>query len=163
MTVYKNRLTPYKDFTYQGELDLGKSLGKKDYRPLLGVNRCEVDVAVYLGDDDHIYCDYGISATLVLEDSRTLEPFEEEVSLSDSVEILPSPLEEGEGYIFEGSSFELEELILAIMKSSLPIAPKKEGSELPPSTEDYDVYVEGEEKDEEGFVYRQEPSEDEEA
>ncbi len=162
MIVHKNRINPYKDFTFSGEIDLSEFLKRKDYRPLLGVRHCEVDAAVYLGDDDHLYCDYDIDSTLILEDSRTLEPFDFDQELRDSVEILPSPLEEGEGYIFEGPTFELEELILAILKSSLPIAPKKEGSKLPPSTEDYEVYVEGEEKADDDFVYSEEPKEEDE-
>ena len=161
MTVYKNRLTPYKDFTYTGAIDLSEAIKKKDYSPLLGVSNCEVDVAVYLGDDDHIYCDYDISAALSLQDSRTLEPFNDDLSLSDSVEILSSPLDEGEGYIFEGTTFELEELLLSIIKTSLPLAPKKEGSELPPSTEDYEVYVEGEEKNDPSYLFLEEEKEEE--
>lgn len=62
-----------------------------------------------------------VKGRLEVYDSRDNVPFEYPFSIKEETEILDEEDGETEGYIVPGNSFDLDELALEIVKSSLPI------------------------------------------
>ena len=138
MKIYRSSITPARPLELEEEVDLSKKDFASAY-PLLGIRDAYVEGLIER-NDDFLTANIYVSAVLVLSDARTREPFEYPVEVDDVYDLLQSPEEEGDGYIFPGNSFELEDLIFSILRSQVPIAPKKEDSALPEAREGYEVY-----------------------
>ena len=138
MKIYRSSITDARPLELQEELDYSSRDFSSSY-PLLGIKDAYVEGLIER-NDEFLTANIYVSAILILADARTRESFEHPVEVDDIYDLLESPEEEGEGYIFPGNYFELEELVYSILRSQVPLAPKKEGSELPPDGDGYTVY-----------------------
>ena len=166
MKVSKNLITPAKPFVYEGPLDVSLFSPRPGYgvKSLLS---CDVEAEIYLEEDEYassprLFASIYAKSALLREDSRSLEEFEQTVEVDEEVEILNSILDEGEGYVFPERSFDLEELVYAMIHSDLPPA-RREDTPLPEGGIGYEVHREGQEKDEGVTFYevKEEGEEDE--
>lgn len=150
MKVSKNLITPARPFVYSGPLDVSLFSPRPGYG-VKEIKTCEVEAEVFVEEDEYspsprLFAYVSGKATLVRIDSRNLEEYEEEAEIDDEVEILSSLLDEGEGYVFPERTFELEELVFAMILTDLPPA-RRDSTSLPDSGEGYEVYEQGEEND----------------
>ncbi|MCR5491785.1 MAG: hypothetical protein K6F32_06635, partial [Bacilli bacterium] len=138
MKIHKNSVMEARPLELDEELDFSQWDFSSSY-PLLGIKDAHVD-GIVERNDEFLTANLYVCATLILSDARTCEAFEEPVEVEDIYDLLDSPEQEGDGYIFEGKVIELEQLVYSILRSQVPIAPRKEDSELPKGGEGYEVY-----------------------
>ena len=136
--VAKSALFPNRELSYAVDTDFA---AYELRYPLRKVKKCHYEVmATKLNNYPHL--SYMIEATLSLEDSRDAVIFDKETRIEEEVDILDSEDDEGEGYIVEGSSIDLDEICLSIIESSLPIKVLREDSSLPKSGKGYNILSE---------------------
>jgi uncharacterized metal-binding protein YceD (DUF177 family) len=94
-----------------------------------------------------------IGGVVVLSDSRTNEPFEEEYKIKDVFQLLEDEDDESatNGYIFPDNGINLEEFVFSVLRSEVPIKPLKPGSEAVPSIDERSYLIEGEEQNSSPF------------
>lgn len=146
MKIHKNSVMEARPLELDEEIDFSARDFSSAY-PLLGIKEAHVE-GIIERNDDFLTANIYVSGILILSDARTCEPFEQFVEVDDIYDLLDTPEQEGEGYIFEGMTIELDDLVFSILRSQVPIAPKKEGSELPKSGEGYNVYSSDESEEE---------------
>lgn len=94
--------------------------------PLRKVLSGHVDAKAYR-EKTGIYVDLSFQGKLEVEDTSDASLFELPISFDEKmVAIMDEEDGEGEGYIFEGNSFDIEELALLLIESHLPIRLTKE-------------------------------------
>lgn len=94
--------------------------------PLRKVLEAHVDAKVHR-EKTGIYVDLSLQGKLEVEDTSDATLFELPISFSEKmVAIMDEEDGEGEGYIFLGNSFDLEELALLTLESHLPIRVTRE-------------------------------------
>ena len=138
MKIHKNSVMEARPLELNEEIDFSGRDFAPAY-PLLGIKNAHVEGLVER-NDDFLTANLYVSAILILSDARTCEAFEQPVEVEDIYDLLDNPDQEGEGYIFEGKTIELDDLVFSILRSQVPIAPHKEGSKLPEGGEGYVVY-----------------------
>ncbi len=151
MKIHKSQVTSAKPLAVEGEFSYVKDECKEHY-PLIEVPSCHLR-GLFENAGDILTFNYELKAKIIVSDSRTATPFEMEIEDEGIADVLPSYDTEGDGYVFEGTSFELEDLLLCLIVSNVPLAPHQEGSALPSSGKGYRVLTEEEllkEKEEEG-------------
>ncbi len=85
---------------------------------------------------------YSIDAELELFDSRDGVPFRKKIHIDDEVDVMEQEDEDGDGFIYPGSSIDLDLLCLSLIVSSLPLRIVRSDSELPKGGKGYNVYDE---------------------
>ncbi len=142
MKIYRNLVKEGHPLELEEDISFSKEECQNDY-PLLSVPSCHVRM-VFENVDDFLTCDYFLSGDMELSDSRTAEPFLQSFEDDDLIDLLRSEEEDGEGYIFPGTSLESKDLAHKIIRSLVPISPHKEDSPLPSSGEGYSFIEENE-------------------
>ncbi len=132
--------------------------GKADLRdyeiayPILAIANLSYKGKAYMsGKYPHVEMD--VSCDLTLEDSYDAQPFDSHIEFFDEADILPEEDEEGEGYIMEGGSIDLDLLAYSMLRSSLPIKILRPGSKLPEGNGSVTFVSEGEETESEGSPF----------
>ena len=98
--------------------------------PIRAVKSCHYECdAKRIGDYNHAY--FRIKALLTVEDSVDAVWFDKEVILNEDVDLMDAEDDEGEGFIIEGDSIDLDDLCLRIIHASLPIRLTRPGAKLP--------------------------------
>lgn len=142
MKIYRNLVKEGHPLELEEDLAFSSIDCQNDY-PLLSVPSCHAKMIIE-NVDDFLTCDYSISGTMELSDSRTAKPFTQEFEDSDLIDLLQSEEEEGEGYIFPGTFLESEDLAHKIIRTLVPISPHQENSPLPMSGDGYSFIEENE-------------------
>ncbi len=94
--------------------------------PLRKVLQMHVEAKIYR-EKTGIYVDISLKGRLEVEDTSDASIFELPISFFEkALAIMDKEDGEGEGYIFEGNSFDLEELALLLIESHLPIRVTRE-------------------------------------
>lgn len=94
--------------------------------PLRKVLKAHVDAKAYR-EKTGIYVDLSLQGELQVEDTSDATLFELPISFEEKmIAIMDEEDGEAEGYIFEGNSFDLEELALLALESHLPIRVTRE-------------------------------------
>lgn len=115
--------------------------GYELHYPIRAIKDCHYEAnATKIGDYPHV--SLVIRATLTLEDSRDGVLFDKTIHLKDEADVMESEDDIGDGYIFPGSSIDLDLLCLSMIASSLPIRIVRPNSKLPKSGKGYNVYDE---------------------
>lgn len=65
--------------------------------------------------------DITITGSIVVEDSMDAHLFELPVDIDDEIELIDDPASDGEGFIVEGANVDFDDLVIRIIRSSLPI------------------------------------------
>ena len=144
MKLYKSLVTDRKGFEYAGDIDYS-AFDLSPYFPLLKIPSCYVEIEAYRDEDEKLFVYVYAEAELILSDARDASEFPYPLTIEEEFQILDSIEEEGEGYVYSENAIELDALVLSLLKSALPLAPRKEDSKLPPSQEDCSFFLEGEE------------------
>jgi uncharacterized metal-binding protein YceD (DUF177 family) len=136
----------------RGSLTTGQILsfvGKPDFHgyklpyPIHAIKGCSYE-AQLSKVGDYAHAAFSIKATLTLEDAVDAKLFDQKIALEEDCDLLQEMDEEGEGYLFEGSSIDLDEVCLKIIASSLPIKVTRPGSQLPKGGKGFRVISEEE-------------------
>ena len=159
MKFYKSLISSFKNFEYNGPLDFSSfDFGK--YFPLLGIKDCSVEFEDYRNEEEKLMVYVYAQATLSLSDARDSAPFDSPIEVESEFQILDSIGEEGEGYVYKENAIEVEELVLLVLKSEIPLAPTRSDSTLPPSGEGYDVLKEEDVTDDPSMIILPEEKEE---
>lgn len=128
--------------------DWDASLFEKSY-PLLGMKDASIR-GNFENVDDILTFNGVIEGTLILADSRSNEPFEEDYSVKDVFQLLEDEDEDcsSSAYVFPENGIDLEEFVLSVLRSEVPIKPLKPGSEERPEAGDRDFLLEEEQAEE---------------
>ena len=113
--------------------------------PIRDIRGCEIEGSLYLGDGK-IKCQLQAKARLLLEDSYTAKAFWKKQSIEEEFDILEDEDGEGEGFIVPGPVIDLNQLVVALFRFSLPQKILAPGSHLPDGGEGYSVLSEEEAK-----------------
>lgn len=93
--------------------------------PLRGIKSCHYEVEITsLSSEPNLVA--RLTGIMTLEDTLDGTIFDRPFSLEEEALIMEKEDDEGSGYIFPGPSFVLEEVLLAIISSSLPLRVRKE-------------------------------------
>lgn len=117
----------------------------KDIYTLLDMGDVNTKVhALYEGD--YVHLDIEIITNLVLECAYTLEPVDYPMHLYESVDLCFQKCEdEDEDIIYvDGDYFDLNQLVLSLIITEIPLKVVKEGATLPKNGKDYEVITEEE-------------------
>ncbi len=114
--ISKSAITKGRTLSYEADVKDPKNLPY----PILALKECHY-VADVTKLANYNHGSYEIRAILTLEDSRDAVPFDKEISLKEEVDFLDKEDDEGEGFIVEGNSIDLDDIALKIIVSSLPI------------------------------------------
>ena len=124
--VNRGAITKEKELVYNVDTAFH---GYKFRYPLAGVSSCHYEARVYKqGKYDHAY--FYIDVTLSLFDSNDNTIFDDHYVIEEEDDLLTEEDGEGVGYIFPGSSIDLDEAALLIIQSAIPTCPVKEESEF---------------------------------
>lgn len=116
----------------------------KSQYPILSMDSCHLKAKFYKSKEDKIFAEMDIAATAILEDSYTCKPFKKKLTLSEDFEIMEDEDYEGEGFIVPGKVIDVSSLVVAIIRSSLPIRVLAPGSKIQSGGEGYSVRSESE-------------------
>ncbi len=142
MRIYRSQVTPSKPLDVDETYSFSRNVCEKEY-PLLEIPNCHFEARFY-DADGRLKCEYRVSGSWALSDSRTSKEFSSEFEEEGDIDLLSSFEEEGDGYVFPGTFLESEELAHKITKSLVPISPHQDGSPLPDGGEGYAVLTEEE-------------------
>lgn len=141
MKLYKSQITPMRPA--EGEEEFSFSKGEcQNASPLLEAPKVRFSYDAYRGEGDELIVGYSLWAEVVLLDSYDAKPFADTVEEEGETLILEAYDEEGDGYVFSGGSFETKELAFCLLRSAIPLSPKRKGSRLPNSDEGISIYRE---------------------
>lgn len=113
--------------------------------PIRDIKDCRIEGNLYL-DGGIIRCSLAAEANLLLEDSYTAKTFWEKKEIEEDFDILEDEDGEGEGFIVPGPAIDLNELIIALYRFSLPSKILSPGSRLQKGGDGYSVLSEEEAK-----------------
>lgn len=141
MRIHRNSLSPYKNVELDEEIVFDK-LPDNAY-PILGIKNCYLKGEAYEEEGKaFVYVD--LFATLVLADSRSGSPFEEDYHIEEEVPLLLEDDPVGEGYVLDKLILDTKELAYCLLHEEVPIKPLAKDSYLPESGEGYSVIAEDE-------------------
>lgn len=143
MRFHRNLVTPAKPLKFDEAIDFSDFDFGKQY-PLLGLSDVHATGEFFLVEDT-LCVELVVTGDMWLSDAYTLEKFSQRFTIEDDFDLLRSPEEEGEGYIFAENTIELRDVVFCAIHSRVPVSPKKRGSKLSQEGEGYAVYLDGQE------------------
>ncbi|MCQ2772754.1 MAG: DUF177 domain-containing protein [Bacilli bacterium] len=140
LKVAKASITRGRAAEYSSDEDL--SSYKVSY-PLAGVKACHYDASLQRVGE-YIQCSFFINSTITLIDSRDGVHFDKKWRVEETFDILDDEDGEGEGYIVHGNSIDLDELVIRVITSSLPIKNTRPNAKMPQASGAVEVMTEDE-------------------
>lgn len=111
--------------------------------PLAGIKKCHYDASLQRVGE-YIQCSLYINSLITLIDSRDGVHFDKKWRVEETFDILDDEDGEGEGYIVKGNSIDLDELVIRVIASSLPIKNVRPEAKMPKLTGSVEVMTEDE-------------------
>lgn len=121
--ISKSSLAKGKEKPFEGETLFE---GREFRYPLRGMKECHYFVkATVLDNRPHLHIE--TSGVMEVEDTLTGERFLKPFEIEEECDIMEEEDDEGSGYILPGNNIDLEEVVLLVIESSLPLRVRKEG------------------------------------
>lgn len=114
MRIQKGAVTYARDFEVDEEVAIPDSALPSLY-PIVKVDSCRIKGLIYRDEDDRLFADVDVMASLVCVDGRDLSRFVHPFLAAGVYEILEAENGEGEGFILPGAYLDTAELAKCIL------------------------------------------------
>lgn len=115
MRIQKGAVTYARDFKVDEQVAIPDSALPSLY-PIVKVESCRIKGLIYRDEDDRLFADVDVMASLVCVDGRDLSKFGHRFASSGIYEILEKEDGEGEGFILPGAYLDTAELSECVLR-----------------------------------------------